>query len=44
MPGGWPIERLFVRRDLTAIFTHRQRAILDVFGAEADGPIAVDFG
>ncbi|MGE0812232.1 MAG: SRPBCC family protein [Vicinamibacterales bacterium] len=33
VPGGWPIERLFVRRDLTAIFTHRQRAILDAFGA-----------
>ena len=24
VPGGWPIERLFVRRDLPGIFLHRQ--------------------
>jgi ligand-binding SRPBCC domain-containing protein len=44
VPGGWPIERLFVRRDLRAIFLHRQRAILDAFGATAGEPLAVRFG
>ena len=40
VPGGWTVERLFVRRDVAAIFRHRQHAILDAFGVE--GPAAVD--
>lgn len=44
VPGGWPVERLFVRRDLRAIFLHRQRAILDAFSAAADLPLEVRFG
>lgn len=43
VPGGWPVDRLFVRRDLRAIFLHRQRAILDVFGATPREPLAVRF-
>lgn len=43
VPGGWPIERLFVRRDLRAIFLHRQRAILEAFSATADRPLEVRF-
>lgn len=43
VPGGWPIERLFVRRDLRAIFLHRQRAILEAFSATADLPLEVRF-
>jgi ligand-binding SRPBCC domain-containing protein len=43
VPGGWLIERLFVRRDLRAIFLHRQRAILDAFGAPASEPLDVRF-
>ena len=42
VPGGWPIERLFVRRDVQAIFRHRQLAILDAFGVQAVGPVRVD--
>jgi ligand-binding SRPBCC domain-containing protein len=44
VPGGWPIERLFVRRDLRAIFLHRQQAILDAFGAASSTPLEVHFG
>jgi ligand-binding SRPBCC domain-containing protein len=44
VPGGWLVERLFVRRDLRQIFLHRQRAILDAFGATASGPLDVRFG
>ena len=40
---GWPVERLFVQRDVRAIFLHRQRAILDAFGAPATGPFDVRF-
>ena len=43
VPGGWPIERLFVRRDLTGIFLHRQHATLAAFGATADTPPVVRF-
>lgn len=43
VPGGWPVDRLFVRRDLRAIFLHRQRAILEAFGAEAREPLTVTF-
>lgn len=43
VPGGWPIERLFVRRDLTAIFLHRQHATLAAFEATAAEPPAVTF-
>lgn len=42
--GGWPIERLFVRRDLRAIFLHRQRAILDAFGVPTPDDLTVGFG
>jgi ligand-binding SRPBCC domain-containing protein len=41
--GGWPIERLFVRRDLRAIFLHRQRAILEAFGVPIPGDLDVRF-
>ncbi len=41
--GGRLIERLFVRRDLTRIFTHRQHAILQHFGLETAHPITVEF-
>lgn len=44
VPGGWPIDRLFVRRDVRAIFLHRQQAILDAFGATAREPLTVTFG
>jgi ligand-binding SRPBCC domain-containing protein len=40
-PFGWPVERLFVRRDVRAIFLHRQQAILDAFGAPSIGPFEV---
>lgn len=43
VPGGWPIERLFVRRDLTGIFLHRQHATLAAFEAAAVEPPAVAF-
>lgn len=43
VPGGWLIERLFVRRDLTAIFLHRQHATLAAFGASAAEPPSVHF-
>ena len=43
VPGGWPIERLFVRRDLTGIFLHRQQAMLDAFGVAPDVPPTVQF-
>ncbi len=44
VPGGWPIEQLFVRRDLTGIFLYRQHATLAAFGATAVEPPAVRFG
>jgi ligand-binding SRPBCC domain-containing protein len=40
-PFGWPIERLFVQRDVRAIFLHRQQAILAAFGAPTTGPFDV---
>jgi ligand-binding SRPBCC domain-containing protein len=43
VPGGWLVDRLFVQRDVRAIFLHRQRAILDAFGAAPDTPLAVTF-
>lgn len=30
VPGGWPIHRLFVRRDLLRIFNYRQRKTLEI--------------
>jgi ligand-binding SRPBCC domain-containing protein len=41
VPGGWILERLLVRRDVRAIFQHRQQAILDVFDAPAPPAFAV---
>ena len=41
VPGGRIIERLFVRRDVRAIFKHRQQAILDVFDAPAPPSFAI---
>lgn len=43
VPGGWPVERLFVRRDLTKIFLHRQHATLAAFGVTAHEPPSVHF-
>ena len=43
VPGGWPIEWLFVRRDLTGIFLHRQHATLAAFGVTPDMPPTVQF-
>jgi ligand-binding SRPBCC domain-containing protein len=43
VPGGWLIERLFVRRDLRRIFLHRQHATLAAFGVTAQEPPAVRF-
>jgi hypothetical protein len=40
-PGGWLVERLFVARDVRAIFEHRQRAILEAFGVAATEPFDV---
>lgn len=37
-PGGWLVERLFVNRDVTAIFRYRQRAILAAFDLEPAAP------
>lgn len=31
VPGGWPIHRLFVRRDLSSIFRYRQQKVLEIF-------------
>jgi ligand-binding SRPBCC domain-containing protein len=42
VPGGWPIERLLVRRDVAAIFRHRQQAILDAFGVAPAGPARIE--
>jgi ligand-binding SRPBCC domain-containing protein len=42
-PFGWPVERLFVQRDVRAIFLHRQQAILDAFGVPATSPFDVRF-
>ncbi|MGE0041359.1 MAG: SRPBCC family protein [Vicinamibacterales bacterium] len=39
--GGWPIERFFVRPELERIFTYRQRATLEAFGAPPDRSIGV---
>jgi ligand-binding SRPBCC domain-containing protein len=41
-PGGWPVERLLVRRDVAAIFRHRQQAILEAFGVSPVGPVRVE--
>jgi ligand-binding SRPBCC domain-containing protein len=43
VPFGWLAERLLVRSDLTAIFLHRQRAILAAFDAQATAPLRVTF-
>ena len=43
VPGGWPIEHLFVRRDLSRIFLHRQYATLAAFGVGAHEPPTVRF-
>lgn len=43
VPGGALVDRLFVRRDLRAIFLHRQEAILRAFAAAAREPLAVTF-
>ncbi len=40
-PLGAIVERLFVNRDVRAIFEYRQRAILDAFGVTAGGPVDV---
>lgn len=34
-PGGWPIDRLFVRPDLRKIFGYRQRRLAELFPASA---------
>ncbi|MEW6320429.1 MAG: SRPBCC family protein [Acidobacteriota bacterium] len=41
--GGALVERLLVRRDLRRIFTYRQQAMLEAFGAPPPGPLAVQF-
>ena len=41
--GGKLIDRMFVRRDLRRIFTHRQHAILAHFGTAPLHPIEVMF-
>jgi len=33
VPGGWVVDRLFVRRDLARIFEYRSRALQELFGA-----------
>lgn len=43
VPGGWPIERLFVRGDLSRIFLHRQQATLAAFGVSSHEPPTVRF-
>jgi ligand-binding SRPBCC domain-containing protein len=43
VPGGALVDRLFVRRDLRAIFLHRQEAILRAFAATAREPLSVTF-
>ena len=43
VPGGWPVERLFVRRDLSRIFLHRQHATLAAFGVTAHDTPTVRF-
>lgn len=43
VPFGWPVDRLFVRRDLRQIFTHRQHAILRAFDLPARDDIRVTF-
>ena len=34
-PGGWLIERLFVRRDVERIFAFRQQKLRELFTAAA---------
>lgn len=41
--GGWAIERLFVRRDVRAIFRHRQQAILQAFDVPVPATLSVRF-
>jgi len=43
VPGGWPIEHLFVRRDVSRIFLHRQHATLAAFGVTPHEPPTVRF-
>jgi ligand-binding SRPBCC domain-containing protein len=43
VPGGPLVNALFVRRELDAIFRHRQQATLDVFGVPVQEPIRVTF-
>ncbi|MEZ5418534.1 MAG: SRPBCC family protein [Vicinamibacterales bacterium] len=43
VPGGALVDRLLVRRDLRAIFLHRQRAILAAFGVTTNEPLTVTF-
>lgn len=43
VPGGALVDRLLVRRDVRAIFLHRQRAILAAFGVTASEPLTVTF-
>ncbi|MGD9902713.1 MAG: SRPBCC family protein [Vicinamibacterales bacterium] len=40
-PGGWLVERLFVARDVGAIFRYRQQAIFAAFGLEPGPPADV---
>jgi ligand-binding SRPBCC domain-containing protein len=42
-PLGWAVERLFVQRDVRAIFLHRQQAILDAFGVPQTSPVELRF-
>ena len=42
-PFGWLVERLFVERDVRAIFLHRHQAILDAFGVPQTSPFEVRF-
>ena len=32
VPGGWPVDRLFVRKDLKRIFAYRAAALREIFG------------
>ena len=32
VPGGWPIDRLFVRKDLKRIFAYRAATLREIFG------------
>ena len=36
VPGGWVVDRLFVRRDVRRIFRYRRKKLRSLFGASSE--------